>query len=140
MKLEHLTNETFKEKVFNYEANKDWKFEATDMRNGKIPLFVSTTFEMAVDATEKIRKIALKYGKTPVQAAINWTINKQGITSAIVGAKKPEQVLENIGATGWMLSEEDMHDIAQFTMKVADTVKDWDSMYLKDDHRLVLKD
>jgi len=27
MKLEHLTNETFKEKVFNYEANKEWKFE-----------------------------------------------------------------------------------------------------------------
>ncbi len=25
--LEHLTNETFKEKVFNYESNKDWKFE-----------------------------------------------------------------------------------------------------------------
>lgn len=27
MALEHLTNETFKEKIFNYEANKDWKFE-----------------------------------------------------------------------------------------------------------------
>jgi len=27
MKLEHLTNETFKEKVFNYEASKEWKFE-----------------------------------------------------------------------------------------------------------------
>ena len=27
MKLEHLTNETFKEKVFNYETNKEWKFE-----------------------------------------------------------------------------------------------------------------
>jgi len=27
MTLEHLTNETFKEKVFNYEANKEWKFE-----------------------------------------------------------------------------------------------------------------
>lgn len=24
---EHLTAETFKSKVFNYEANKDWKFE-----------------------------------------------------------------------------------------------------------------
>jgi thioredoxin len=24
---EHLTAETFKQKVFNYEANKDWKFE-----------------------------------------------------------------------------------------------------------------
>jgi thioredoxin 1 len=25
--LEHLTMDTFKEKVFNFEANKDWKFE-----------------------------------------------------------------------------------------------------------------
>ncbi len=25
--LEHLTKETFKTKVFNFEANKDWKFE-----------------------------------------------------------------------------------------------------------------
>ncbi len=29
MALEHLTKETFKEKVFNFEANKDWKFEGT---------------------------------------------------------------------------------------------------------------
>ena len=34
MKLEHLTNETFKEKVFNYEANKEWKFE------GKTPAII----------------------------------------------------------------------------------------------------
>ena len=25
--LEHLTTETFKQKVFNYETNKEWKFE-----------------------------------------------------------------------------------------------------------------
>ena len=25
--LEHLTQETFKEKVFNFEQNKDWKYE-----------------------------------------------------------------------------------------------------------------
>ena len=34
MKLEHLTNETFKEKVFNYEASKEWKFE------GEIPAII----------------------------------------------------------------------------------------------------
>ena len=34
MKLEHLTNETFKEKIFNYETNKEWKFE------GKIPAII----------------------------------------------------------------------------------------------------
>lgn len=29
MVLEHLTKETFKEKVFNFEQNKDWKFEGS---------------------------------------------------------------------------------------------------------------
>lgn len=27
MMIEHLTKDTFKEKVFNFEENKDWKFE-----------------------------------------------------------------------------------------------------------------
>lgn len=27
MALEHLTKDTFKEKVFNYETNKEWKYE-----------------------------------------------------------------------------------------------------------------
>lgn len=31
---EHLTAETFKEKVFNYEVNKEWKFE------GKVPCVI----------------------------------------------------------------------------------------------------
>jgi thioredoxin 1 len=29
MALEHLTKDTFKEKVYNYEANKVWKYEGT---------------------------------------------------------------------------------------------------------------
>lgn len=32
--MEHLTAETFKEKVFNYEKNQDWKFE------GKLPAII----------------------------------------------------------------------------------------------------
>ena len=32
--LEHLTKQTFKEKVFNYEQNKDWKYE------GNLPCIV----------------------------------------------------------------------------------------------------
>ena len=34
MMTEHLTIETFKKKVFDYEANKDWKFE------GELPCIV----------------------------------------------------------------------------------------------------
>ncbi len=32
--MEHLTKQTFTEKVFNYEANKEWKFE------GKLPCVI----------------------------------------------------------------------------------------------------
>ncbi len=32
--MEHLTKQTFSEKVFNYEANKEWKFE------GKLPCII----------------------------------------------------------------------------------------------------
>ncbi|MBL7137412.1 MAG: hypothetical protein ISS17_01385 [Bacteroidales bacterium] len=34
MTIEHLTKETFFEKVFNFEANKDWKFE------GELPCII----------------------------------------------------------------------------------------------------
>jgi thioredoxin len=34
MALEHLTKETFFEKVFNFETNKDWKFE------GELPCII----------------------------------------------------------------------------------------------------
>ena len=32
--MEHLTNETFKQKVFNYEMNKEWKYE------GQLPCII----------------------------------------------------------------------------------------------------
>jgi thioredoxin len=35
--LEHLTTETFKEKVFNFELNKEWKYE------GELPAIVKFT-------------------------------------------------------------------------------------------------
>lgn len=116
----------------------DWEFDETDMRRNTIPLFKSPTYELAIETTEKIRAVGKKYGKSPVQTAINWTIHKTGITSAIVGAKRPEQVTENLGAVNWHLSEEDNKYIGKIAMEVAKTVLEWDTMYQKDDHRLVM--
>lgn len=117
---------------------KDWKFDETDMRKNTIPLFKSPTFEMAIETTEEIKKIGEKYNKSPVQMAINWVINKSGITSAIVGAKTPEQIMENLGAVDWKMSDEDYKYIGDISMKVAETISDWDTMYEKDDKRLIM--
>jgi aryl-alcohol dehydrogenase-like predicted oxidoreductase len=40
------------------------------------------------------------------QVVVNWTIHRPGITSALCGAKRPEQIQDNAGAMGWTLSAE----------------------------------
>ena len=48
---------------------------------------------------EKIRKlneIAQKRGQTLAQMALAWVYNREGVTSVLIGASKPQQILENI--------------------------------------------
>jgi aryl-alcohol dehydrogenase-like predicted oxidoreductase len=48
---------------------------------------------------------------TIAQLVINWTINQPGITSAICGAKRPQQIEETAGAMGWTLSDKQRANI-----------------------------
>jgi len=52
--------------------------------------------------------VAEEAGKTPAQAAINWLLNRPGVTSPIIGARTIEQLEANLGAAGWSLSAEQM--------------------------------
>lgn len=56
-------------------------------------------------ASQNLRGLAEKYHKTSAQVALNWII-RQGIT-AIPKAGSREHLLENWGALGWELTEED---------------------------------
>lgn len=51
---------------------------------------------------------ATEHGKTPAQVALNWLLQRPGITAPIIGARTPEQLEDNLGAVGWSLSGEDM--------------------------------
>ena len=57
---------------------------------------------------DRLKEVALGYGKSPAQVALRWVLDNQFIAGAIVGAKTPDQVAENVGATGWKLSAGDM--------------------------------
>jgi L-glyceraldehyde 3-phosphate reductase len=51
---------------------------------------------------EKIRKLnemAKERGQTLAQMALAWVYEKEGITSVLIGASKPEQILENLKMT-----------------------------------------
>lgn len=50
--------------------------------------------------------VAEDAGKTPAQVAINWLLQKPGVTAPIIGARNLEQLEANLGATGWDLTPE----------------------------------
>jgi len=55
---------------------------------------------------EALRKIASRYGKTPVQVALNWVIWNECVIT-IPKAVQKAHIAENAGAAGWRLDEKD---------------------------------
>ncbi|MDG7048753.1 MAG: aldo/keto reductase [Nitrososphaerota archaeon] len=53
-----------------------------------------------------VQELARKYGKTMVQMALNWLISKPNVLP-IPRASTEEHVTENLGASGWSMSDDD---------------------------------
>lgn len=54
---------------------------------------------LSAEKLEKIKKlneVAKSRGQTLAQMALSWVYSKEGVTSVLVGASKPEQILENL--------------------------------------------
>jgi aryl-alcohol dehydrogenase-like predicted oxidoreductase len=51
-----------------------------------------------------LSEIGLAHGKTPSQVALNWVIRKENVV-AIPGVKKPENVVNDVGAVDWKITE-----------------------------------
>ena len=47
----------------------------------------------------KLNKIAQRRGQTLAQMALSWVYSREGITSVLIGASKPEQITENLKMT-----------------------------------------
>lgn len=82
------------------------EFTGDDLRR-EHPLYTPDRREKTLRFLERIKPIAEKYGKTLAQLALNWTIHQPGVTAAIVGARRPEQIDENVGGADWRISRED---------------------------------
>jgi aryl-alcohol dehydrogenase-like predicted oxidoreductase len=64
-----------------------------------------------LEAVQNLRPIADELGITMAQLAIAWVLREPGISSAIVGATRPEQVDENVAASGIELPPEVLKQI-----------------------------
>jgi len=64
-----------------------------------------------LQAVERIQPIAKECGLTLPQLAVAWVLQNPHVSSAIIGASKPEQVKENVKAAGVCLDPEVMRQI-----------------------------
>lgn len=56
--------------------------------------------EEKMAAIQKLRNLALQRGETLAQTALNWVLKDAPVTSVLIGASKPEQILENLKVLG----------------------------------------
>lgn len=73
---------------------------------GRDPDFLGERYRRNLQLVRELAAVAERLGKTVAQVVLNWTTNYPGVTSVLVGAKRPTQVIENAGAVGWSLPEE----------------------------------
>jgi aryl-alcohol dehydrogenase-like predicted oxidoreductase len=75
--------------------------------------------DFLLEAVAKLKPIASDLGLTMPQMALAWALRKPEVSSAIIGASRPEQIADNVRAIGVKLSAEALQSIDQAVGSVA---------------------
>lgn len=80
-RIEQATEHGWSESWHTYDTEETWK---------------------VIDALEAV---AQETGKSMAQVALNWVKDRPGVTAPIIGARTMKHLEDNLGSTGWTLSE-----------------------------------
>ncbi|MDE0652321.1 MAG: aldo/keto reductase [bacterium] len=75
------------------------------------PRFQDPQLGRALRLRESLKAVAARHGTTVAAVAVAWVLAWPGVTAAIVGARRPEQVAAWAGAAALELTAEDLGDI-----------------------------
>lgn len=84
---------------------RDHQFDEKDSRR-KYPMYQGEEWEKNQDLVDGLRRIAAELDVTVAQLVVAWTIAQPGITSALCGAKRPDQIRETAAAMNVEISAE----------------------------------
>ena len=98
-------------------------------------MFGPDHFPRNLAVVDDLKAIAARHGKTLPQLALRWTTSNPAIATGLVGFRRPEEVIENLGALDWQLTPADMAEIdAVFARHSAVTEPDG---WLEDDQPVI---
>lgn len=89
---------------------RDHVFDPRDGRQ-KYPMFHGEEWQKNQDFLDQLRPIAREAGRSVAQVVINWTIQRPGITVALCGAKRPDQIRDNAESMQWSLTSKHLAQI-----------------------------
>lgn len=70
-----------------------------------------------LEKIKKLNKIASERGQSLAQMSLAWLYSKDGITSVLIGASKPEQILENLKMTNNLqFTSEELNEINKIVL------------------------
>jgi aryl-alcohol dehydrogenase-like predicted oxidoreductase len=86
---------------------------APDDHRRRSPDFQEPRFSATLELVAGLRKVAERNGRTCSQLAIGWVLRRPEVTAAIVGARRPDQIIETAPAADWKLSKKDIDKIGK---------------------------
>ena len=91
---------------------RDYVFGPDDSRH-KYPMFLGQERQNNHDLVDRLQAIARSAGHTMAELAIRWVLEQPGITASLCGAKRPDQIGECAGGSGWQFTVEQREQIEQ---------------------------
>lgn len=92
------------------------KFNEGDMRGEDDPKYQGQNFVNHLAAVDELKEYAAKLGKTVAQISVRWALEK-GVSCALLGARRPDQLEWIPGCVGWSLTEEQCAEMEAIVAK-----------------------
>ena len=67
--------------------------------------------EYLFSVLDVLEAVSAETGKTVAQVSINWLLQNKTVSNVVIGARNEKQLLQNIDAVGWSLSQEQIDRI-----------------------------
>lgn len=102
--------------ILSGKYGRDVSFDATDRRSRAVyENFYGEKLERNLAIVEYMRGIAEAHGKSVSAVAIRWILDYLEGSTVVVGAKRPEQVVQNAEALGWHLTDSEVKELEEIS-------------------------